>query len=48
MEGNLFGIDMNVYTFLGIKLFQKIVEFSFLKNTIIVFLSLTLTGSVLN
>ena len=41
MERNPLGIDMNVYTFLGIKLFQKLVEFSFLKNAIIVFLSLT-------
>ena len=41
MERNPFSIDMNVYTFLEIKLFQKLVEFSFLKNAIIVFLSLT-------
>ena len=49
MERNTFGIDMNVYTFLRIKLFQKIVEFNFLKNAIIVFLSLSLVlRSVLN
>ena len=49
MEKNTFGIDMNVYTFLRIKLFQKIVEFNFLKNAIIVFLSLSLVlRSVLN
>ena len=32
MEGNPFGVDMNDYTFLGIKMFKRFVEFSFLKN----------------
>ena len=42
MEGNPFSIDMNVKNFLGMKIFQRFVEFSFLKNAIIILLSHTL------
>ena len=42
MEGNPFSIDMNVNNFLWMKMFKRFVEFSFLKNTIIIFLSHTL------
>ena len=34
MEGNPFSIDMNVNNFLGMKMFKRFVEFSFLKNAI--------------
>ena len=45
MEGNPIGIDINDYIFLGINMFRRFVEFSFLKN---IPFSLTLAQNVLN
>ena len=42
MEGNLFVTCMDVHSFLGIKMLKRVVEFSFLRNAIVIFLSLTL------